>query len=74
MRTKHHFLSDNLTIFGREVDGGGGGGGGGAYLGWVACFSWFDRGWLLIQGMAFTGLWTLVSVNILAKENRFCVH
>ena len=26
MRTKHHFLSDNLTIFGSEGDGWGGGG------------------------------------------------
>ena len=25
MRTKHHFLSDNLTIFGSEGDLGGGG-------------------------------------------------
>ena len=38
VRTKHHFLSDNLTIFGSEGDGGD------AYSGWVACFSWFDRG------------------------------
>ena len=28
MRTKHHFLSDNLTIFGSEGDGWGEGGGG----------------------------------------------
>ena len=27
MRTKHHFLSDNLTIFGSEGDGLGRGGG-----------------------------------------------
>ena len=33
MRTKHHFLSDNLTIFGSEGDGGGGEGD--AYSGWV---------------------------------------
>ena len=26
MRTKHHFLSDNLTIFGSAGDGGGRGG------------------------------------------------
>ena len=26
MRTKHHFLSDNLTIFGSEGDGWEGGG------------------------------------------------
>ena len=61
MRTKHHFLSDNLTILGSEGDGGAGGvGGGDAYSGWVACFSWFDRGWPLIQGRALIGLWTLV--------------
>ena len=43
------------------MEGGGGGvGGGDAYSGWVACFSWFDRGWPLIQGRALIGLWTLV--------------
>ena len=55
VRTKRHFLSDNLTVFGSEGDGGGD-----AYSGWVACFSWFDRGWPLIQRRELIGLWTLV--------------
>ena len=68
MRTRYHVLSDNLTIFGSEGDGGGG------ERGWVAGFSWFDRGWPLIQGRVLIGLWTFVWVNMLGIESSFCVY